>query len=387
MIIISEVVHNGEVHFQVNSCFVSMISTLHPNEKIIVRAENEHSVALQKNLKKEEFENVTFLSFDKYYDAKRYNWGLRIIGECSQIIKTLRTGRKLKNNVYVWTCLFPTGHFFLNLLTYFQKSKKHIIILHGELEFLKSENKRITENIFGIILRSAMILSTNKNKYIVLGDNIKTNLIGLVNKRVLQKTFTILHPYNYNYVENFQKKKDTNKVTIGAIGTQMLSKNSQYMYQVAEHFKSDIQQDKIVLRTIGKILPELDSYKTDYVDKMYSDNFVSQDQFESEISKLDFVIFFYDNNAYQLCASGAIFESIRIGVPVISIENDFFRWLFNTYGDMGFLCKDLDEVKRVLNELKEGNYKKEIEVFKKNIMNFIIQNDLKNLARNLKPLI
>lgn len=385
MIIISEVVHNGEVHFQVNSCFIEMISILYPNERIIFRGENKHIAALKENLQNENF--IEFIPFEKYYDEKKYNWGLRIIGECIQISKTLLKGRSLGNNIYVWTCLFPTGHFFLNLITFFQKNKKHVIILHGELEFLKVEHKRKTEKLFGFILKIGMYLSSGKTKYIVLGDNIKSNLNKIISSRILERTYSVLHPYNFIVEESFSNIIDNNKLVIGAIGTQMLSKNSNYIYKLSEHFKDDIIQGKIIFRTIGKLLPEIYLYDTDLIEKKYANAFVFQKQFEFEISKLNFVIFFYDNSSYQLCASGAIFEAIRMDVPVISIENDFFRWLFNTYGDMGFLCKDLKAVELVVSELKQGYYQEKVTHFRNNITQFKINNNLKNLALNLKNII
>ena len=137
MIIISEVVHNGEVHFQVNSCFISMISFLHPNEKIIVRAESTHIIALKNNLEQDLTSKIEFLSYDKYYDTKKYNWGLRIFGECIQISKTLLQGRALGNKIYVWTCLFPTGHFFLNLITFFQKNSIMQILFESNATKIK----------------------------------------------------------------------------------------------------------------------------------------------------------------------------------------------------------------------------------------------------------
>lgn len=388
MILVSEVVHNGEAHFQVNSCFVSMISMLYPNEPILVRAETEHITALRKNLVSgNNVSGIEFLSFDKYYDVKKYNWGLRIIGECIEICKTLLQGKARGNKIYVWTCLFPTGHFFLNIITYFQKKKKHVIILHGELEYLKSENKHKSEKLFGFFLKIGMNLSTAKNNYVVLGDNIKNNLAGLVNKSVLDRTFSILHPYNYSVEESYLEPFDKDKFIIGAIGTQMLSKNSQYIFQLAELFRSDILQDKFVFKTIGKLLPELDSYQNDLVENLYANDFVSQKQFEFEISKLNFVIFFYDNNSYQLCASGAVLEAIRMGILIISIENDFFRWVFDRYGAMGFLCKDLDAMELLFRELKEGNYHDEMEIFKNNIIQFRVKNDLNILAASLKNII
>jgi hypothetical protein len=387
VILISEVVHNGEAHFQVNSCFIEMISILYPDKRIFCRAENAHIKILKANLNRNEFLNIEFLPFDRYYDEKKYYWGSRIIGECMQITKTLRKGNSLKNDLYIWTCLFPTGHFFLNFLNLFQKNKKHIIILHGELEFLKTKNKRITEILFGIILRAALYLSNSKTRYIVLGGNIKKSLNSMLGKRIFNKIHVVLHPYNYYVGENVNDFKKNKEVVIGSIGTQMLSKNSNYIYQLANSFKEDEVLKKIIFRTIGKVLPELYGCDNGLVEKLYSDSFVSQKQFEFEISKLDFVVFFYDNKAYQLCASGAVFEAIRMDIPVISIKNDFFEWLFETYGVMGFLCDDLKDMERVIEKLKMEEYTEKINEFKSNMIRFKTTNDLKSLVLNLKDIV
>lgn len=384
---ISEVVHNGEAHLQVNSCFVQMVSMLHPSKRIVFRAEAKHIAALKKSLPHSECSNLEFLSYEKYYNEKKYNWGLRIIGESLQIIKSLRKGKSLGNELYIWTCLFPTGHFFLNFLLLFQRDRKHLIILHGELEYLKVKNKRIIEIIFGLVLRLGMNLSTKQTKYIVLGDNIKKSLSDKIGQRILKRTYSILHPYNFFVEKDLITVNNSECLIIGAIGTQMLSKNSNYIYSLANYFKEDILKSKISFVTIGKVLPELHQYETDLVKKFYSNSFVSQKEFEFEISKLDYIIFFYDNTAYQLCASGAIFEAIRLGVPVISIKNDYFNWLFDSYGAMGFLCDTMEELEIVIMNLKNGEYKKDLEIFNNNMVQFKANNDIKNLALNLKSII
>lgn len=387
MIIISEVTHTGEVHFQVNSCFVEMISVLYPNQKVIFTAEDKHSAAVKGNLGRKEFHNLHFLPFKGYYDEKKFNWGTKIIGECIQITKTLKLGKLHSNDLYIWTCLFPTGHFFLNFLTLFQSKPKHIIVLHGELEYLKFKNKRSTEKIFGLILKSALNLSTKKTKYIVLGNNIKKKLDNIISDRISKRTYSILHPYNFSTDVNLMNLNNNKVLTIGSIGTQMLSKNSHFIYNLAEYFRDDIVQNNIKFKTIGRVLKELDHCETDLVEKVHSDSFVSQKQFELEISKLNFVVFFYDNSAYELCASGAIFEVIRLGVPIISLNNNFFQWLFESFGDMGFLCDNLEDMNLVIKELKEGKHKQNLEDFRNNITQFKIKNSLENIAFNLKAII
>ncbi len=387
VITISEVAHTGEVHYQVNSCFVEMFSVTYTNTEIKFNAERNHVEAVKESLLNKNIGNVEFLSFEGFYDEKKFNWAGRIIGECRQIVKILKKGKSVGSELYVWTCLFPTGHFFLNFIQLFQNKNSHIIVLHGELEYLKVKNKRIIEIIFGLVLRLGMNLSTNQTKYIVLGDNIKKSLSDKIGQRILKRTYSILHPYNFFVEKNLTTVNYREDLIIGAIGTQMLSKNSNYIYSLANYFKEDILENKISFVTIGKVLPELHQYDNGLVEKLYSDSFVSQKQFEFEISKLDFVVFFYDNKAYQLCASGAIFEAIRMDIPVISIKNDYFNWLFDTYGAMGFLCDTMEELEIIIMNLKNGEYEKDLEIFNNNMVQFKANNDIKNLALNLKSII
>ncbi|MDY0987397.1 hypothetical protein BSF41_42510 [Flavobacterium sp. ACN2] len=385
-IIISEVSHIGEIHFQVNSCFIEMITKSNPSSKVMFVAEKKHVSAVRFNLELSNIQNLEYLPFEGFYNEEKFKWRSRIIGECKQILKIFKLAALHKNELFIWTCLFPTGHLFLNILLLFKKNTKHIIILHGELELLKG--KRKSEIFLGIILKLAFFLSSKKNKYIVLGDNIKKSLKGLLSNSTLDKTYSILHPYNFCVnKENLINKEDYNGLNIGAIGTQMLSKNSNCIYDLGEYFKSEVINNKINLLTIGKVLPELKKYQNGFVRNLYSDSFVSQQKFELEISKLDFVIFFYDNNSYKLCASGAIFEAIRLEVPIISIKNDFFVWLFESFGEFGFLCDDLNEIKHVISELNHQNYKKKNEEFKNNMRQFKIDNNLSKISLKLEAIL
>lgn len=386
-LIISEVSHVGEVHFQVNSCFIEMVSNAYPSKEVVFIAEQNHVKAVKLNLQFSDIPNLEYLPYEGFYDEKKIKWRSRIIGECRQILKIFKVGALHKNQTFIWTCLFPTGHLFLNILLLFKRNTKHIIILHGELEFLKIKGKRKSEILLGLILKLAFFLSSKQTKYIVLGDNIRKSLKDLLTERILKRIYSILHPYNYFMAEHLSNLSNIEKLKIGAIGTQMFSKNSNYIYSLADYFKEDIIQKKIKFLTIGKVLPELNYLETELVTKLHSDSFVSQKEFEYEISKLNFIIFFYDNSAYKLCASGAIFEAIRLGIPIISIKNDYFQWLFNTYGEMGFLCDNLEDIKLVINDLKIGGCKERLISFKKNIIQFKIQNDLENLTLNLKTII
>lgn len=381
MILINEVVHNGEVHLQVNSCFLEIAADLFPEDKVVFNAERLHVEAVKKLCSKNK--GLEYLSFQQYYDTRQYSWINRITGEAKQIYASLKLGRRSGVKTYIWTCLFPTGHLFLNLITRFFNSKaRHIIILHGELELLKNGNRRKSERFLGWILRIALDISRHNTKYIVLGDRIKTHLRKYVTKAVDSRVVAILHPYKYDE-RSFLLKERKKSWVFGAIGTQMLMKNSHFIFQLAEKLKQEVLNREFQLITIGKILPEIIPFKNNLVDNRQTDTFVPQVIFEQEIANLDFVLFFYDNDAYQLCASGAIFEVIRMGLPVVSLYNDYFDWLFEKYGAFGFLCQNLEEMKSVLLKIQNGEFTNEIQRIEDNINHFKNIHTLESIAKEL----
>lgn len=380
MILISEVVHNGEVHLEFNSSLVEIISKVY-GDQIVFRSEKEHAASVKKKLTNSV--SVELITYDAYYNRDSYSWRKRIIGECKEILKSLKVGRANKVHLYVWSCLFPTGHFLLCLITLFSlKKEKHLIVLHGELEMLKKANRRKSEIFLGCILQSAIRISPERIKYLVLGDIIKTHLSTYFSNRILKRVISILHPYVYPQFV-------TNSICSGqplifcSIGTQMLAKNSHYIFELADHFKLAGQHQLVVFKTLGKVLPEINKYKNNNVQHLYAQDFVPQEKFDIEIKKNDFVLFFYDNNSYQLCASGAVFEAIKYNLPIVSIYNDYFGWLFNKYGDMGFLCTNVEEMKLLIEKISTGSLEREIGMIKNNITQFRLENDLNSIAIDL----
>lgn len=380
MILISEVVHNGEVHLQFNSCLLEIIGYTSDNQNIVYRSERAHADAVESTISNSE--NIEFLRFESYYDAQNYSWVSRIAGEIIQIWKSLRLGAKRNASIYIWTCLFPTGHLFLNFCLLFFRRAGHIIVLHGELEMLKTTKRKKTEIILGFFLKCAINMSNRNLNYIVLGSPIRRNLERYISQTAFRRVISILHPYRYNN-HSHQSLSEHKPLVFGSIGSQMLSKNSNYIFNLALSFKTEVINGDLQFKTIGKVLPEIEPYKNELVDCVHERLFIPQAVFEEAVSALDFVLFFYDNNSYQLCASGAVFEVIRLGIPVISIYNDYFNWLFQEYGSMGFLCKDVDEMNLTLSSINNGKLKMELEIIRENIVKFRDENKLISIATDL----
>lgn len=383
-ILISEPVHNGEVHLDVNSSFVKIFRYGYPGSSIIYHAEPEHAKAVEDKVSFDQ--NITYNSYLRYYNTQAYSWLSRLVGEMKVIHRSLKLAKRTKADLCVWTCLFPTGHLFLNLLLLCSRNaNNHRIVLHGELEYLKASSGKITEKMFGWILRLALRISGKHTRYIVLGGRIKEHLRSYVTKSTFDKVVSILHPYEYGPENRVYEEcgRPGNLLHLGAIGAQTLSKNSQLIFRLAEKLKDSIETDVIKITTIGKILPEIGPFQNTLVSSLYPKDFVPQAAFEHESRKLDFALFFYDNDAYQLCASGALYQVIKLGIPIISIYNDYVDWLFTTYGKMGFICHNLDEIGTLVLEIKAGARNNDMQQIAENISVFRKNHDLQHIADDL----
>ena len=63
--------------------------------------------------------------------------------------------------------------------------------------------------------------------------------------------------------------------------------------------------------------------------------------FDSYVKELDYILYFYGIEKYKLIASGAIFE----------LKNTYFEYLSNKYGDIGFLCDNIEQMATIIENL------------------------------------
>ena len=82
----------------------------------------------------------------------------------------------------------------------------------------------------------------------------------------------------------------------------------------------------------------------------------SRESFDKHVSELDYILFFYPVDSYRLTASGAIYDAIMQEIPIISIKNEYFTYLFDKYGRFGYLFDNVDNIFSFIKSgLKRGN--------------------------------
>jgi hypothetical protein len=355
MIVVLELNQAGESHVVVNSALLNIIGKIF-NDRLCFFSEKEHSYLVQQS-----FNDDANIECYPYKQIKNFKFFL--IKEIVSFFKLLQilffTGRKKVKLLFI-TSITPPSLFFLKLLLPLFGCKI-IVTLHGELEFLR-ENKKGFWKCWGWILKVALRLRSKSDlKYLVFGGIIKSNLLQTV-KLNPDNILVIDHPFIYNDISN--KTVDTGNIKLGIVGVASVHKRSHKIFKIAEGFREEITDSQVCFEIVGRVLPNIHSYVNEYVRYSLKNDLIDRDSFENRVANLDYLLFFYDNDYYKLCSSGAFFDAVNFEKPILAIKNDFFCYYFNKLGNIGYLFDSETElslkIKDILTDFPAEEYSKQV---------------------------
>lgn len=273
-------------------------------------------------------------------------WIKKIFYELKSVINLLNGTPK--DAFIFFLSLSPITSFFYKMIKVFYKRKRVLVVLHGDLDFIQ-RNKARLRNLLGQFFILSFKIKDKNTKYVLLSECIKVNLVntGFVKNTEL---YVINHPYRFETGIS-QRKLKRNPIHIGHIGTASEEKNTQLIFELAEHFKHEIQTGKVKFSIIGKCV-NIDKYQNQWVNFIPHQQMLAKSEFDEMISTLDYTIFFYKDLNHKFSSSGAILDAINHMVPVISFENQVFNQIFKEApGEIGYLCPDLDSMKNKIFDL------------------------------------
>ncbi|GHV04234.1 hypothetical protein FACS189416_2120 [Bacteroidia bacterium] len=251
-----------------------------------------------------------------------------------------------------------TNPFSLSLIKLFNTllRKKIIFVCHGELKYLQqTNNKKSTwEKIIISFYRVGIytFLSSKNIYYLVLGDIIKANMQQY--KIPALQILVMDHPYFFDVsLVKREPHIDTDKqFQIGSVGVFTPVKGALDFLNIAHYFETD---ENVMFHVIGRIqgLNEsqvLQSY-SNVVFHAKDNTYLNRTKFDESVKQLDYILMLYEQGGYQLVVSGAIFDAISYNIPIIAKENDYFKYLFEKHGKLGYLCKDLNSIQEIIKTI------------------------------------
>lgn len=230
--------------------------------------------------------------------------------------------------------------------------RKILIFCHGEMEYLIADysffgpfNRLLFKLGRSFFLNKKIHIEKNI-KFVVLGDSILKNIKKITPFNISSSFIAIDHSYFFkNDINN--KDSFSDSVKIGTVGLFYKKKGAdEFCYLV-----SLINNNKIKFSITGKIFYDLDKLKKLNVDlpNNLGKGFVSRDELETRVKKLDFILYLYPTDSYQLMASGAILDALSLQKPIIALKNDYFDYIFKKFGEFGFLFESVEKIAEFLN--------------------------------------
>ncbi len=332
MIVIAEINYRGNVHEMVNSCMIDIMHNLFPEEEVCLMGERSH---LDNLLKLCETKNIRTIELPQGGTLSRV----------LAIWQVLRLAAKYRARYVLLLSALPLGGTLLRLMKWMFPWRRVLAVSHGELEHLRRK-KGEPDYRLGRLQKFALHARC-RIRYIVLSESIRRNLLeqlpSLRNRRII----AIDHPYRYPDIPPHEPHDSVDFVQFG-VGS--FYKGSNHLFQSAW-----LIHEKVSPATrfyiAGGIYPEMAPYLDDGVIYPQPGTNLTREQIDGIAARCDYALFYYTNDHYKLCASGAFFDAVRYGMPILCLQNDFFASYFEKYGDLGYLFRDTDELNAKLADL------------------------------------
>jgi glycosyltransferase involved in cell wall biosynthesis len=258
--------------------------------------------------------------------------------------------------------------YFINSLNR-RLNRNIIIVCHSELAFIKLDcvhNNFIYDlrtRILRSFFKSEKVKISDKLNFCVLGDSILSNLSKYIPEDKIRHFISIDHPYIF--IDKSIKRKivlsSINKIKIGVIGTMAQEKGADILVEIAK--KLDLKNNEHVsIEIIGKILCDTIQFVENgiMIPEDKGRDTISRTLFDQKINALDYVLYLYPTDSYKFTASGSVMDAINYEIPIISFKNDFFTYIFQKYGCLGYLFNNVDELVdklKILDKHESFNFK------------------------------
>lgn len=343
---------HGSYHEVINQSYLMMISELYDHVTYVADESSCENLKTLMNKCSFDYSNVKFI----YKKTKSYFINLKY-GSLNHFQKILIvswlnfiwTKKFVKENCDV----FFNGNIFLALwlLRFFDYRQSNLYIMcHSEMEGIdKKENTAFVNKLFfdpflRISFRHMNIPS--RFHFILLSSFMEKYFKSRISKKNAKNIFSIDHAYIRPFVD--RPMTDESKSNELFVGIPAAINKGRGLNVLKEILKNNIA-DSVLIQSISFITEKINSPHFKSLNE--TGRLLPFEEYNRFVNKMDILLFLYDKGSYKLTASGAILEAIWNQKPIIALHNYYFDYIFEKFGNLGFLCDSIDELVDKINEI------------------------------------
>lgn len=381
MIVIIEPQCRGFAHEEFNAAFLYGYSLAYPDEQLIFFAEKGHINSVKDVLVSSQISIIQFQFKELIIPKEISISNPRVVFQYFKLLKIILDFCLSNNcNKIVFLSIYTYNLIPLKYLLNFKytNSFKIHIVLHGTLEFIKRKNftffsqniKRITyyinrklgiktkflswepvnrflyEKLFKFTLR----LKGNRNfTYFVMREDSLSKIYNYLPED--WKYFKAIDlPYLYSKNNDSRKINSSDQITFATFG----KGNTNELRRVVDYFaQGNGNKNNCKLVIIGgEVLNEYDDFEQ--IEYPIKNLRFSRLEFEEILIRVDYFIFLYDKDSYELTTSGAFFDAIANSIPMVFLKNYCFDHYYENY-NFGYPCNDINGMLLTLDKVIENH--------------------------------
>ena len=343
----------GAEHAPFNAAMLHVLRKVYPEQAIYFYAANSHWAEVQA------ISTAQKIHFRAYKvtlqkSGKKWQWLKKFINEASHIIRLLRRAKKQHVALVCFSFLSPIGQYLLGMyLSLFHYPIPIIIMLHGLTILKPQQQRKSVDRLYATLLTKSFKRATYAKRYVVLEQSAHYYLLKHTSLTA-DKLFFVPHPYLFkSVVQHIQAKQFP--IQMGHLGVARLDKRSDLFFSLAAHFQQSVTDGKIAFQVVGSILPEMRPFLSPWVISYGHEHMLHRGEYERMCQALDYAVFCYPAEAYELTSSGAVLDAIAFHKPIFALRTPQFEQLFSrSPTPPGMLFDDMETMKTTIMSLLES---------------------------------
>ncbi|MDQ1141128.1 hypothetical protein [Pedobacter agri] len=346
----------GHQHVLANVNTIKIIDRIYPGIDKNFLSEKSHNQLVKGYLV--DLEDITYSSYLNKHS--RIKTGIaqiirvftRAFRDTYFFCKFFKSISKQNDAVVFLTHIYPISLILFQIIKKFYPKVKTIVTIHGEIEYMFF-GKGLYEKIIGKAYSLSFKIKSHKLYYLFL-TKVSRDILLTSKKLKESEILAIILPTLSSIALERKENFLTEPFKIGHIGSAGRRKNADFIFSVAKEFEQEILDNKIQFSLIGSlesnIITKLNHLVKNYVNDQAGIH-IERNIFNNEVNDIDYSIFFYNQHDFALRSSAAFFDAINFEKPIIALSNDFFLDVFREAGDIGYICRNINELIALIRSL------------------------------------